>query len=77
MGDDEKLRHKRVMEHLGTLCKDDTARRSLHEFQTTYARLNKRPDLMPLEGNRMEKLLGKVGNKLDSFKRKSSAAQDD
>lgn len=75
MGDDEILRHKRVMEHLATLCRDEAARRSLHEFQTTYARLHRRPDLMPLEGNRIEKLMGRVGNRL-SFRRRSASEDD-
>lgn len=75
MADDDKLIAKRAMDYLSTLCKDDAAKKSFLQFQTTYAKLKRMPELLP-ETSRMEKLLGKVGTKIDAFKNKKSVSSE-
>ncbi|KAJ4202472.1 hypothetical protein NW767_005841 [Fusarium falciforme] len=67
--DDEDARCIRIFRHLDCLCSTNEARRSLRDWQQTYARRMGKPGLLP-KGGRMEDqtLMGKI---LSSLPRKN------
>ncbi|KAF4464492.1 hypothetical protein FALBO_8682 [Fusarium albosuccineum] len=52
-GSDEDARYIRIFRHLNDLCTTNEARRSLHDWQQTYARRMGKPNLLP-KGGRMD-----------------------
>ncbi|KAM0421099.1 hypothetical protein ACHAPT_011170 [Fusarium lateritium] len=59
--EDEDARCLRIFRHLDCLCSTNEARRSLHDWQQTYARRMGKPGLLP-KGGRMEdkSIIGKI-----------------
>ncbi|RTE73605.1 hypothetical protein BHE90_011970 [Fusarium euwallaceae] len=68
--DDEDARCIRIFRHLDCLCSTNEARRSLRDWQQTYARRMRKPGLLPKGGRMedqtlMEKILSNIPRKND------------